>query len=86
MLGELALAREALDAGDLADQLGGAQGAATDELEQLLRLLFEQRLELAGDPHLGALLVAADERHREPVVPAVRSTYRCSAVLKALGH
>jgi hypothetical protein len=50
VLRELALSGEALDAGDLGNELGGGERAAADELEQLSRPRFEERLEPTLEP------------------------------------
>jgi len=60
---ELRIASEALDARDLAHEIGGGQGAAADDVEQLLGLVGEQRLELALElvDAAGQLAASLDE-------------------------
>jgi hypothetical protein len=57
--GELGVGAEALDAGDLADQLRGGQRAAAWEREQLRRLAPHERLDLALEPVCLACQLAA---------------------------
>ena len=49
-LGELPVGGEAIDTGHLGDQLGGCERAASRQGEQLRRLRFDERAQLALEP------------------------------------
>jgi hypothetical protein len=67
-MAKLGVGAEALNPGDLADQLGRGQRPAAREREQLRRLAPHERLDLALEPVglAGQLAAAADELATDP--------------------
>ena len=68
MAGELGVCLEAFDRADLAEQFGGAQGAAAGQRQQRRRGPLDPGLQLAveGEDRAGEAAAAAEELARDP--------------------